>query len=82
MTKSTRGALQFCEQWRKMNGPDERGKRSPGPDHSEPVREVRTMADVSQYSDSAQSGNPEPTANTWKPLGDLARALVERAAQK
>lgn len=40
------------------------------------------MADVSQYSDSAHPGKTEPKANTWKPLGDLARALVERAAQK
>ena len=74
--------LQFCEKWRKMNGPEKRGKRSPGPNHSEPVREVRQMADASQYSDSAPTGKSEPNQNTWKSLGDLARALVEMAAGK
>lgn len=73
--------LQFCEIWQKMNGPRIRANGVPGPDHSEPAREVRTMADTSQYSDSAQSGKTEQPEN-WKPIGQLARALVERAAKK
>jgi hypothetical protein len=39
-------------------------------------------ANGEKYSDSAQSGKTEQPANTWKPIGDLARALVERAAKK
>lgn len=38
--------------------------------------------DGTEYTDSAPSGKTEPKANTWKPLGDLASALVERANAK
>jgi hypothetical protein len=74
--------LQFCEKWRKMNGPEKRGKRFPGPEQRQPVEEVATMPNCADYSDSAPSGKTEQPANTWKPIGDLARALVERAAKK
>lgn len=40
------------------------------------------MADTSQYSDSAHAGKSEQPVNTWKSLGDLARALAEGDAGK
>lgn len=36
-------------------------QRCPTPNHSEPVREVRTMADISQYNDSAYVRNENAT---------------------
>lgn len=63
------------------SGPEGATNTRPGPDHSEPDKEVRTMADGSQYSDSAPSGKIEQTPNNWKRLGDLARALVSKGVQ-
>jgi hypothetical protein len=37
--------------------------------------------DGTDYIDSRPLGNRERPGNTWKSLGDLARALVERAAK-
>jgi hypothetical protein len=82
MKKTTRGALQLRRNKLKMNGLGVATNEHPSPNHSEPVREVRQMADASQYSDSAPTGKTEQDSNTWKSLGDLARALVERAAGK
>lgn len=39
------------------------------------------MADTSQYSDSARLEKPEQTGS-WKPIGDLARRLVEKAVAR
>jgi hypothetical protein len=37
------------------------------------------MPFVGDYTDSAPSGNREQDSNTWKSLGDLAKALAEKA---
>ena len=42
-----------------MNGPGGATNARPGPDHRRSVKETATMADISQYSDSAPFGNPE-----------------------
>lgn len=47
-----------------------------GPNHSDPEKEDRPMADYGQYTDSAQADNPEQFGN-WKSIGDLARKIVE-----
>lgn len=39
------------------------------------------MPDASQYSDLAQKGKEEQSSN-WKPIGTLARTLVEKAVAK
>lgn len=62
------------------SGPGSATNAHPGPDHSEPYTEVRTMADTSQYPDSGTANKSEQPAN-WKPIGILARALAERAAK-
>lgn len=74
--------LQFNAKYRKISGPGILAKGRPGPDHSEPVREVRTMADTSQYSDSTSQNKTERPANTWRAIGELARAAVEKAVAK
>ena len=72
--------LQFCEEWRKMNGPRIRANGIPGPDHKRSDEETATMADISQYTDSTLSDNREQQGN-WRSLADLARTLIERAAK-
>lgn len=39
------------------------------------------MADASNYPDSGASIKPEQK-DAWKPIGDLARRLVEKAAAR
>lgn len=65
----------------KMSGPGGASNAQPGPEQREPVREVHTMPDDSQYNDSAPKGKEEQSSN-WKPVGILARALVEKAVAK
>lgn len=47
----------------------------------DPDKEDRAMAADSQYSDSARADNP-PKSENWKSIGDLARALAEKAGSK
>ncbi len=74
--------LQKTFKWRKMNGPQQVVEHPRGPNHGDLSEEIATMADSSQYNESARLGKTEQPANTWKPIGDLARALVEGAAKK
>lgn len=39
-------------------------------------------ANADKYSDSTPQDKPERPVNTWQPVGDLARALVEKAVAK
>lgn len=40
------------------------------------------MSHQGQYTDSARADNPEQKNDNWKPIGDLARRLVEEAGGK
>jgi hypothetical protein len=71
--------LQNNSEWGKMNGPGGASNATPGPRHATPVEEVPAMPFVGDYTDSAPSGNREQDSNTWKSLGDLAKALAEKA---
>ena len=74
--------LQFCEKWQKMSGPGDACNVRPGPDRQRTVGGSAMPANGDEYSDSARSGKTEQPANTWKSLGDLARALAEGVAKK
>ena len=66
----------FCQRLRaKIERPDTVLETLSGPNHSEPFTEAQTMADGSQYTDSAQADNPEQSDN-WKSIGELARRIV------
>lgn len=73
--------LLITEKNLKMSGPGGATNATPGPEQREPVREVHTMPDDSQYTESAPKGKIEQNSN-WKPIGTLARALVEKAVAK
>lgn len=53
-----------------------------GPDHNRTYTGGSIMADYSQYGDSTPKDNSGKPNSTWQSLGDLARALAEKAAQK
>jgi hypothetical protein len=50
--------LQFPATVLEMKRAGERWRAASDPDHREPVKEVRTMADISPYTDSARLRNP------------------------
>lgn len=72
--------LQFNVQWRKMKRPGlVLEAPNPGLTEGDLSRRSHMTADVGHYTDSAPSGNREQDSNTWKSLGDLAKALAEKA---
>lgn len=52
----------------------------PGPNHSDAVREHRTMA-VAPYN-ARNCGCHQENSDNWKSLGDLAAELVRKAGGK
>lgn len=53
----------------------------PGPEHSQPVREVHTMPADGQYSDSASPRKTDDKGD-WKPLSELVRQIVKNVTDK
>lgn len=68
-------SLQIMAEYAKNETGRNAASTASGPHHSEPDKEVRQMADASQYSDSIALINQEHSDN-WKPIGVVVARLI------
>lgn len=62
----------------KMSGPESATNTTPALTTENLIKRSEPMADTSQYPDSGTPSKPEQN-ESWKPIGYLARRLVEKA---
>lgn len=67
--------LQLMAEYAKNEAGRNAASTASGPNHSEPEKEVRQMADESQYSDSIALINQEHSDN-WQPIGVVVARLI------